>query len=166
MRRIGLAHLLVAVGIAAVATGCAASGVETGEDSGTDAQPAPDGLEELIEEYLGSWEAKDEAALRASVTDDFIVDEYIYTAVTGKPYGTIHDDADGVVSDGFGYDWQNEIVDDMAVTGRGPWTVSHRERWYHQASAYDGIATYTVVDDGGTLRIARHTWAGFVVHEF
>ena len=40
---------------------------------------APDGMMDLIESYLASWEAKDEQALRASVADNFIVNEYIYS---------------------------------------------------------------------------------------
>ena len=31
---------------------------------------------------------------------------------------------------------------------------------------YDGIETYTVVDEDGTLKRAKHTWAGFTWHEW
>jgi hypothetical protein len=64
------------------------------------------------------------------------------------------------VSQGFSYDWQNEIVGDSVVSGNGPWTVRHRELWQQAAQGLDGIATYTLVDEGGTLKIARHSWAG------
>lgn len=68
---------------------------------------------------------------------------------------------DTIVSQGFSYDWQNEIVGDSVVSGNGPWTVRHRELWQQAAQGLDGIATYTLVDEGGTLKIARHSWAGF-----
>jgi hypothetical protein len=124
-----------------------------------------DEMEALIEAYLASWEPKDEAALRATVTDDFVIHEYIYRADTGTSYEVIDDDADGVVSKGFDYNWQNEIVGESVVTGNGPWTVRHRELWQQGGNRLDGIATFTVVDVDGTLKIARHSWAGFVWSE-
>ena len=120
-----------------------------------------DEIEDLIEVYLESWETKDEPALRAAVTDDFVINEYIYRAENGERFEFITDDSDGLVSEGFGYDWQNQIVGESVVTGDGPWIVRHREQWQQLAERQDGIATYTVVDDDGTLKIARHSWAGF-----
>jgi hypothetical protein len=127
--------------------------------------PPPDGLFELLDDYLVSWETKDEAALRATVTDDFVIREYIYWADTGTSVEVIDDDADGVVSKGFDYNWQNEIVGESVVTGNGPWTVRHRELWQQKGERLDGIATFTVVDVDGTLKIARHTWTGFMWYE-
>jgi hypothetical protein len=129
--------------------------------SSASTMPPPDGLSELIDDYLVSWETKDEPALRAAVTDDFVVHEYFYMADTGKRYEVIDDDADGIVSEGWEYDWQNAIVGESVVTGNGPWTVRHRELWQQAGERFDGIATFTVVDVDGTLMIARHSWAGF-----
>jgi hypothetical protein len=124
------------------------------------------GITVLIEDYLASWETKDEQALRASVTDDFVIHEYIYSAGTGDLREVIDDDADGIVRKGFDYAWENEIIGDSVVSGNGPWLVRHRESWQLQANRYDGIAIYDVVDDGGTLKIARLSWAGFIWTEF
>jgi hypothetical protein len=148
---------------AAPTTTTAATTTTTTEPAGPDRF---DEIEALIEAYLASWETKDEQALRASVTDDFVIHEYIYSAGTGGLYEIIDDDADGIVSEGFGYDWENEIIGDSVVSGNGPWLVRHRQSWQEQANRYDGIATYDVVDDDGTLKIARHSWAGFIWTEF
>ena len=120
-----------------------------------------DEIEALIETYLASWETKDEQALRASVADNFIINENIYTSL-GNLDAEIHDDADGLVNKGFSHDWQNEIVGEPVVTGDGPWTVAYRELWQlPYAFPLDGIATYLViVDDDGALKIVNHTWVG------
>ena len=136
------------------------------DDGAADEPARSDEIEALIEGYLASWETKDEQALRSSVTDDFVLHEYIYRAETGDLFVVIDDDADGIVNTGWGYDWENEIIGDSVVSGNGPWLVRHRESWQQQATRYDGIATYDVVDDGGTLKIARHSWAGFYWTEY
>ena len=43
-----------------------------------------DEIEALIEAYLESWENEDEPAFRATATDDFVLNEYIYKADNGK----------------------------------------------------------------------------------
>ena len=131
-----------------------------------------DEIEALIEAYLASWETKDEAALRASVTDRFVSNQYIYHTSTHVTH--INDDADEAVGIGFGHDyWQNEIVGEKLVTFDGTpqrstefpwvrytWTVAFREIWEQDGNQRDGIATYVVVDDDGTLKIDNHNWAG------
>ena len=137
------------------------------DDRAADDPTEPDRLDEieaLIEAYLASWETKDEEVLRASVADTFVVNEYVYT-LAGRLSYSINDDADGIVAVGFGYGWENETVGESLVTGDGPWTVAHRELWREQANQYDGIATYVVIDDGETLKITNHHWAGFVRFE-
>ncbi len=147
----------------AAPTTTAATTTTTTEPAGPDRL---DEIEALIEAYLASWETEDEEALRASVTDDFVIHEYHYSAGTGDLREVIDDDADGIVRRGFDYAWENEIIGDLIVSGNGPWLVRFRESWQQQTSRHDGIATYDVVDDGGTLKIARHSWAGFHWIEF
>jgi hypothetical protein len=147
----------------AAPTTTAATTTTTTEPAGPDRF---DEIEALIEAYLASWETKDEEALRASVADNFIVNEDIYSLQGRLEH--IRDDADGVVSVGFDHDyWQTEIVGEPVVTGDGPWTVAYRELW-QQSNPYllDGIATYVViVDDDGALKILNHTWVGIKTWE-
>jgi hypothetical protein len=160
MRRLWI--LLGVMVMVLVVGGCSASEDNVdGDASSATTTPAPDGIHELIDDYLASWETKDEPALRATVADGFVINEYIYLADTGKSYETINGDADDIVSKGWNYDWQNDIVGDLVVSGDGLWTVRFRELWQEGSAHLDGIATYTVVDEGGTLKIARHSWAGF-----
>ena len=49
------------------------------------------------------------------------------------------------------------------MTGDGPWFVSSVEHF--EAPGYgpegaDGISTFTIVDDGGPLKVSRHTYVG------
>ena len=133
----------------------------------------PGEVEALIEDYLTAWENHDEQAIRAVVTDDYVLNEYLYIAGTDladpekvKLSYHVADDIDGVVHVGFTYDWQNELVGEPIVAGDGPWLVSYQENWFEGGTEHlDGIATYVVFDDGGTLKIANHYWTGQVWFE-
>jgi hypothetical protein len=41
----------------------------------------PAEIEQLLDDYLNAWEEKDEAAIRAATTEDFVINEYIYQAL-------------------------------------------------------------------------------------
>lgn len=131
----------------------------------------PEGIEELLDNYLRAWEEKDESAIRQATTEDFVINEYIYTARevdVGQEvslFEHITDDIDGVVSVGMSFDWENEHLSDLLTTGEGPWVVSVEEHWTWATSKYEGTANYLIVDDGGTLKIANHYWAGIVEYE-
>jgi hypothetical protein len=52
------------------------------------------------------------------------------------------------------------------VTGNGPWLVSRA--WHYTSANYEhpeeqGISTYTIVDEDGTLKLARAIEVGFDV---
>jgi hypothetical protein len=129
----------------------------------------PSDVETVIADYLDAWEAKDEAAVRAATTEDFIIAERIYNP-TAERQGAIgleeriDDDIDGVVLRGFLFDWNNEYRGEPLVVGDGPWFVSYDESWFLDRSIdivhYDGVATYVVVEEDGVMKIASHYWAG------
>jgi hypothetical protein len=127
----------------------------------------PAEIEQLLDNYLNAWEEKDEAAIRAATTEDFVINEYIYQAldVAGTDvielYEHISDDIDGVVRHGFGYDWENEQVGRPLITGDGPWVVSVEENWIYYNRHYDGTASYVIVEEDGIPKIANHYWSGF-----
>jgi hypothetical protein len=133
----------------------------------------PGNVEALIEDYLTAWENHDEQAIRAVVTNEYVLNEYLYIAGTDladpekvKLSYHVADDIDGVVRVGFTYDWQNELVGEPIVSGDGPWLVSYQENWFEGGTSHlDGMATYVVVDDSGTLKIANHYWTGQVRYE-
>jgi hypothetical protein len=171
---LGLAILLLMVSACAISDADPATEASSTSTNSANSNEslASDAMLDVIETYLTSWETKDETALRASVTDDFVLHEYIYRAGTGRRSLFVEDDADGIVEIGFDHDWHNEIlgdsvvlraglVGDSGVSGDGPWIVRHREVWQQASEHQDGIATYTLVNEGGTLKIARHSFAGF-----
>lgn len=75
----------------------------SGGDGAANERDRSNEIEALIEGYLSWWETKDEQALRASATDDFISNEYHYT-LSGTLVEVVNDDADGIVDGGFDYD--------------------------------------------------------------
>ncbi len=124
-------------------------------------------IDELLDNYLEAWEAKDEAAVRSATTGDFVLNEFAYTHdLEGEVelYYRIDDDIDGLVSEGFGYDWSVEHVGDSTVTGEGPWFVSVEETWKQTLFNYEGQANYTIVEVDGELKIANHYWAGLRIY--
>lgn len=122
-----------------------------------------DEIEQLLDDYLTAWEARDEPAIRAATTENFVLNEYAYT--DDPTFGfrqsyVVNDNIDGVVSEGFGYNFTVEHVGDPIVTGEGPWFVSVEEIWEESNSHYEGQANYTIIEVDGVFKIANHYWAG------
>ena len=151
--------LVVAVAVIAMAlAGIGIWVIDDGATSGTDQE-----IQQLLDDYLRAWETKDEAAVRSTVTEGFVINEYVYRNDDTQGFILdyhVNDDIDGVVRQGFGYAWTNEQVGDLRVTGEGPWIVSVRENWKEGSTRYEGQANYTVVEVDGALQIANHYWAG------
>ena len=123
-------------------------------------------IQQVLDDYLTAWEARDEVAVRAATTENFVINEYIYLddPVVGlKLNYHVNDDIDGLVINGFVYDWTNEQVGDAIVTGDGPWFVSVEEIW-EADGRYEGQANYTIVEVEGGFKIANHYWAGLVYY--
>jgi uncharacterized protein (DUF2164 family) len=125
---------------------------------------APPEITQLIDDYLRAWEELDKEALQAAVTLDFVINEYYYEDATTRVFMIEHivDDLEGALNTGLNpaRQWQTEQVGEPIITGDGPWFVSVRENWILEKSRGDGMATYVIVEDGGTLKIANHYWAG------
>ncbi len=126
----------------------------------------PTEIEQLLDDYLAAWEARDEAAFRSVVTEDFVINEYIYHDDPIRGFGLsehIRGDIDAVVNLAFNSAWTNEQVGDPIVTGEGPWFVSVEENWQGTAVREEGQANYTIVEVDGVLKIANHYWAGLIL---
>ncbi len=159
---VGLLLAAVVIGLGA----CSAS------DQTTQAQ-VPAEVEQLIDDYLAAWEGRDEAAIRAVTADDFVLNEYTYQngglGIGGESIdaGTtvlwLHVDGydvEQIISVSFVEEWQNELVGEPIITGNGPWIVSVEENWTLWEAHSNGIATYVIVEEDGSLKIANHLWAG------
>ncbi len=165
----GKRFLVIAVVLLVVAL--VGLGIRAISDQGTSL--ADEEIEQLFEDYLTAWETKDAAALRSVTTEDFVINEYIYTdeyvysddVDEFRLIRHINDDVDGVVILGFLTNWSTEQLGDRIVTGDGPWFVSVEEIWEEPPYILEGQANYTIVEVDGTLKIANHYWAGLSTYQ-
>jgi hypothetical protein len=168
-QRVRVRPWIIAVMVLGVAVVCLGAWVlyEQTTSSDTSGTAVTAEIDQLIDDYLRAWEEDDEAVIRAAVTQAFVINEYIYVqgrSVTNPDRVFLDEhitgDVDGVVAEGFQFEWRNEQVGEAIITGDGPWFVSFEEHWNLGSFAYEGMANYTIVDDGGVLKIANHYWAG------
>lgn len=138
---------VVALGLGAVVLYNLASGDESA---------VPADVQQVLDDYYDAWETQDGNALRALITDDYSLTEHVYEP-DGRQVVVVRDpdnlslNLDAYTIETFGT---------PIVTGDGPWFVSVGESWVGEFSRSDGIATYEVVEQDGTLLIARHYWDG------
>ena len=117
--------------------------------------------ERAIDQYNTAWEENDPEALLEVVTDDF-VEEYHYYAQRDDQVVMSEDSWDARTAARYAEfsDYQIDHSGDAIVVGDGPWFVSVNESQVGEGTEYEGTATYVVVDDGGTLKLASRSWVG------
>jgi hypothetical protein len=127
----------------------------------------PPDVEQTIDDYVASWEASDGDAFLATVTSDFLLNEYWYVGTGIASDGTklwdiISDDdpAETVRKGVERHDWTVTRGDEVVVSGDGPWFVAFEEVWVEGPNVGIGIATYVVEMIDGQPRITSHYWAG------
>ena len=136
----------------------------------TEAMPSE--VEQVLDDYIGSWETGDPDAFLASVGEDFILTEYIYSE-TGASADALtfaeriyRDDRALLVNLAMGsanytpYD-AVERGDAVVVMGDGPWIVSFEETWIHDSNTLSGMAIYLVELVDGVPQITNHAWVGY-----
>jgi hypothetical protein len=124
-------------------------------------------VQQVLDDYLGAWEAHDRATMQAVTAEGFLLNEYIYEIADGGVVledTVINNDVEDLMFLGFLFEWEVEQAGDAVVTGDGPWFVSIEENWSQPKGSgteqLDGIASYTIVEEGDGLKIANHTWFG------
>jgi hypothetical protein len=117
--------------------------------------------ERAVNQYNTAWEENDPEALLAVVTDDF-VEEFRYYSQPDDQVVMSEESWDARSSARYAEfgDYQIEVSGDAIVVGDGPWFVSVNESQLGEGTSYEGTATYVVVDDGGTLKLASKSWTG------
>jgi hypothetical protein len=159
--------MVAAVGVLALAIGVLI-GSMLGDGGETSDVATPGGVgaltsepEQAIIDYNTAWEQQDPEALQAVVTDDF-VEEYWFinqsddqVAVSSDSWG-----ATEAASYAASSDYQIELSGEAIVVGDGPWYVSVAESQTGGGYGYEGTTSYVVVDDDGTLKLARKSWVG------
>jgi hypothetical protein len=128
-------------------------------------------IDQLLDDYLGAWNAYDAVSLRPLLTDGFM---WYWTNLdpkhgvsTGAPHSKdLAETLSYVEGSAPLSKAQFEWVGEPIMTGDGPWLVSRA--WRYTSENYDhpeahGITTYTFVDEDGTLKMARAIEVGFDV---
>ncbi len=153
--------LVIAVALAGLGIGIWVAG--NGEGSVPEEE-----IQQLLDDYLGAWETKDEAGFRSAVTEEFVLNEYVYSNTDSLGFRLdyhLNPPIYGVVNQGFRNTWAVEHVGDLRVTGEGPWFVSVEEHWQTSNDYFEGQANYTIVEMDGDLQVANHYWAGLRTYD-
>ena len=144
--------------------GCWSSESEPTATTAPATTAVPAEIEQAIADYHAAWANHDADAIRAITTDDYVRGGYIYAAgddLSNPDQVSLtdahSDDAESIISHGFR--WQLELVGGPIIIGDGPWFLSVAERRSHGNVQRVGIATYVIVTEADTLKIANHTWA-------
>jgi len=141
---------VVALGLGAVVAYNAVSG---------DDSAAPAEVTQLLDDFATAYADNDVDLMQAIITDDFWLTEDFYR----QGDVTVDSTAAGPFSPGLlsRSTYHVERYGEPIVAGDGPWFVSVGEVWIPDIfNRREGTATYVIVDDGGTLKIAKYYWAG------
>ena len=160
-----LAILLLALGAWVIYDANTSDSADAGSAAGTAAGTMPAEVEAAIDSYIAAWENPSGDAFLASVTEDFVINEYIYFEYTdGVRLQDIqsYDDPEYVAQSAFdpAFPWIVGRGDMIAITGTGPWYVSFPETWQVESNVLEGIATYMLIDVDGAVKVKNHYWVG------
>ena len=144
-----LAIIALGVGIALVAT------------TSGDGSDVPSEIQEVLDEFERATEEVDIEGLTASVTDDYSFNQIYYRVGETEPEYTRAGDI-GSAQSRFvtTQEFLIQRVGDPVVEGEGPWIVTVEENFSDKFTLFEGIGTYTVVDEGGVTKIATYEWSG------
>ncbi len=129
-------------------------------DQTTAPETVTEEIQTLIDDYLGAFNNYDGEALLKLVTADYAQD------MASHPISLVQHEAaaHAMMKDMKSRDWQSAVIGEPITIGNDPWFASVAER-HTATSGYgpggaNGISTFTIVDDGGSLKVARHTYVG------
>lgn len=145
--------LVVALVIMAAALAVLAAWVLVDATGGSEPAVTED-VEQLLAGYRIAWNDADGAAFLDHVTDDYTFESVLGTADAEAQAAAIDDLA--------GTPWEVAVIGDPIMAGDGPWYVATAEVMTGTGGGNgdEGVSLVRIVDDGGTLRIARHVYMG------
>jgi len=122
-------------------------------DQTSDSATAPsDDVVSLVDDYHDAWNTYDGAAFLALVTDDFVFDD-------GTSSLTADATATRIESLDF-YNFHVVQLNESQMVGDGPWYVSVANELTGVTPTVDGFSIFEIVEDGGVLKVARHSYIG------
>lgn len=145
------------VALAIMTAACVALGTWTIVDRSGSSDVAPTAeIQQLSDDYRASWNEYDGNAFLGYVTDD-----YGFQVLGDSPTSaTAQASFIGMSS---GSNWNAAPVGEPIVAGDGPWyvaTVDHLTADGYPEDGVDGVSVVKIVDEGGTLKVAHHTFIG------
>lgn len=147
-------QVLIIIAIVLVAAGAGVGAWVVNDRMSTNTSVIND-VAQLLDDYSAAWNDWDGEAFLTLVTDEA-------TFRTAAGTTGAHEQADLI--DSFGSsNWHIDRVGEPVISGDGPWYVAqpvHLSASTYPAAGYDGIATFTIVDVDGMLRVADHAYTG------
>ena len=146
-----LAVIALVVGIALVAA------------TGGDDSDVPSEVQDVLDEFERATEEENIEALTAIVTDDYHFNQVYFREGEDEPEYTRAGDI-GSAQSRFVTTQELLIqrVGDPVVDGEGPWIVTVEENFSDQFTLFEGTGTYTIVDEGGVMKIETYDWSGLI----
>jgi hypothetical protein len=128
-----------------------------------DDSAAPTEVTDLLDDFALAYENRDVELFETIVIDDYSFVEDFYASTEGSQdftaAGPLHAALDNVRTSSY----RVERFGDTIVAGNGPWIAAVGESWIDPFNQYDGAGLYTIVEENGTLEIAKYVWAGIKV---
>lgn len=156
--------LAVVVAVAALINACGATDAPATADLETAASPE---IDQVVGDYFAAFNDYDADALRPLITDGYVLYEGDYSdrSVSTRvcnPTGA-ETQLGYVAGYNKGREYQFERLGETIMSGSGPWLVAQVIRWTSKDYPHgvDGISTLTIVDEGGTLKVARDIYVAF-----
>jgi hypothetical protein len=124
---------------------------------------ATEEIQILIDDYLAAFNSYDGGAFLELVTDNYVLD----MVGAGGEFAQDAEETAQMIEGLEEHEWKEAVVGEPMMSGNDSWPryVSQVEHFTAAPPGYgpdgaDGISTFTIVDDGGTLKIARHDYVG------
>ena len=116
-------------------------------------------IQTLLDDYLGAWNNYDEEAFQEQITSSYVLHMVGGPVTITRQAEEASEMLRPLEADG----WREEVIGEPIMTGDGPWYVSVVEHFTstgYGPDGADGVSTFTIVEDGGTLKVARHSYVG------
>ena len=116
-------------------------------------------IQRVVDDYLATWNSSDGEAFLGLVTIDYALHMTSGSVSITQRAAEASEMLKGLEA----REWNEAVIGEPIMTGNGPWFVSVVEHFTapgYGPEGADGVSTFTIVDDAGALKVARHTYVG------
>ena len=130
-------------------------------DSASSEAAPPADVEKVIASWVEANNTNDPELAEAILTDDFTMAYNVYPVGGAQVFDDVDLSRTDVLFEiTYNVGWSWSQVGAPTTVGDGPWHVSVPEEWIQRDAGWEGVATYTVVDDDGEKLLAEYYFAG------